>query len=152
VKLSAGWDCALQLEVIGYQFPKLETEPYDSNWLNIRIEATHPGGKWKATDPSLLTYEAAELADWLDGVANGSIVAPSELSFLEPNLRFELIEKPSPTVRVYFELESRPKWAPADGASMDDLWLDFPVDSDQLRAAASNLRAQLRPFPQRASS
>jgi hypothetical protein len=53
---------------------------------------------------------------------------------------------------VYFELEWRPKWAPADGASMDDLWLDFPVDPPQLSAAANNLRAQLQQFPQRAPS
>lgn len=55
VKLSAAWDCALQIEVIGYRFPQLEIEPCDSNWLNIRIQTTDPGGKWKSTDPSLLT-------------------------------------------------------------------------------------------------
>ena len=151
MRLLAARDCALQLELIGYQFPALETEPYDSNWLNIRIQATHPGGKWTATDPSLQTSEVARLADWLDGIAKGEISAPSDLSFTEPNLRFELIAQPTPTVRVYFELESRPTWASADIAGMDDLWIDFPVDSRQLSDAAANLRDQLRRFPRRAS-
>jgi NADP-dependent 3-hydroxy acid dehydrogenase YdfG len=45
----------------------------------------------------------------------------------------------SSTIRVYFELESRPPWFFADAAGMDDLWIDLRVDADHLHDAAEGL-------------
>jgi hypothetical protein len=44
------------------------------------------------------------------------------------------------TIRVYFELESRPPWSFANAAGMNDLGIDLRVDNDDLRAAAEDLR------------
>ena len=33
-----------ELKVIGYQFPDLEKEEYDSDWLSIQIHVVHPKG------------------------------------------------------------------------------------------------------------
>jgi hypothetical protein len=142
---------ALELTFLGYQFPHLATEEYDSNWLNIRVRVQHPQGRWSAQDACLLTYEAAALADWLDAVAL-SREQEAEHGFLEPNLLFQVrTEDPSTRVlRVYFELELRPNWAPYDGAPEEDLFLDFPAEPAQLSAAAESLRAQLTRYPQRA--
>ena len=137
----------VELKVVGYQFPQLEHEEYDSDWLRIHIRVTHPRGTWSSTDACLLTWEAAGLANWLHAIANGESVDEEE-SFMEPNLRFHLLENGS-KLRLYFELECRPSWAPSDGAGMDDLWVDLDANSQQLVNAAESLRADLERFPVR---
>ena len=86
----------------------------------------------------------------IEAVALGQDVEEGE-DFLEPNLRFEVAagDEETITIRVYFELESRPPWFFADVARMDDLWLDLRVDIDDLRAAAKDLRRDLARFPPR---
>lgn len=57
MKLSGNNDTYFEMSVVGYQFPELANEDYDSNWLNMSISVSHPNGSWMAIDPSLLTYE-----------------------------------------------------------------------------------------------
>ncbi|CAN5877238.1 hypothetical protein BH24DEI2_BH24DEI2_01590 [soil metagenome] len=148
MKLSEGDNTSLELTVAGYEFPNLENEPYDSDWLYITIRVTHPRGSWTSTDPSLLTDEVAPLADWLEAIADVRTVE-SETGFIEPNLSFVLLEGDVRKVRVYFELESRPSWAAAAWAGLEDLWLEFAVVPDMLRDAAASLRSQSAKFPSR---
>jgi hypothetical protein len=141
-----------ELRVAGYQFPELERSNWDSNWLNVEIWAAPVDERpWRSTDPSLLTWEVERLSNWLEALALGVAVEDGE-DFIEPNLRFEVVERGEDTftVRVYFELESRPPWFFAHAAGMDDLWLDLRVDSEDLRAAAEALRRDLIKFPPRA--
>jgi hypothetical protein len=86
----------------------------------------------------------------LEALASGRAVEEGE-DFIEPNLRFEVADRDQDTVtiRVYFELESRPPWFFADAAGMEDLWVDFRVDTDDLRSAAEDLRRNLARFPPR---
>jgi hypothetical protein len=123
---------------------------WDSNWLNIRIDVESERGSWNATDPSLLTGDVEGLARWLDAVAEGR-AQEREIDFLEPNLSFELRDESDGgvTLRVWFELESRPSWAPADGASARDLWVDLDVSKRDVRRSASELREHLQTFPPR---
>jgi hypothetical protein len=138
-----------RLRLLGYQFPTTTSEYWDANWLQVQIEATHPRGSWSATDPSLLTFEVASLATWLDSLAVGVSVEAEE-EFTEPHLSFHLVQaEGGPALRVYFELEARPPWAPHDGAGARDLWLEFLLAELDLAAAASSLRAQLAAFPER---
>ena len=137
-----------EMKVVGYQFPHLEHEQYDSDWLNIKIRVKLPQGSWTAIDPSLLTRELVSLTEWLESIADGKRV-DSEESFIEPNLRFELLEEEPKRLRVYFELESRPSWAPFDGAGMDDLWAEFEINAEELREAAASLGEDLKQFPTR---
>jgi hypothetical protein len=141
-------DTEFEMAIVGYQFPHLEHEPYDADWLRVNIRVKHPRGSWSSLDACLLTWEGVHLAEWLESVAGGKDVDSDE-SFLEPNLRFELLSDGLNKLRVYFELESRPSWAPHDGAGMDDLWLEFDVNADELRNAAASLRADLHRFPVR---
>lgn len=149
MRLTSG-DSTFEFQVIGYQFPHLKSEPYDADWLNIRIDVKLHKRSWTSTDPSLLTWELASLIEWLDSIADGKAVE-SEESFMEPNLRFELTGEESRNLRVYFEVESRPTWAPSDGAGMDvdDLWAEFPIDREELKAATASLREYLHKFPTR---
>jgi hypothetical protein len=143
-----GPDGSFELTILGYQFPHLAAEPYDSNWLQVRIEVTHPRGSWTATDPALLTYEAASLADWLEAVA-GRGPAETEHSFLEPCLWFELREGPggARVLCTHFQHEFRAPWA--RDLDDDESALAVSADPVALRDAPAALRAQLREYPQR---
>ncbi len=142
---------AFKLSIVGYEFPQLADAPYDSNWLIIHVDVTTPERSWRATDPCLLTYEVAQLADWLEQVATS---APAQRScrFIEPCLQFELHdhEQGERTLRIRFDLEMRPDWPMERIEQRDDIWIDVRVDSRSLLASAQALREQLRRYPQRA--
>jgi hypothetical protein len=142
---------SLELRVLRYQFPQPSDNEYDSNWLMIEGVVSHPRGGWSFCDPCLLTDEVARLADWLDALGQSESCA-TEMGFLEPNLSFALIRPPggNGVLRVYFDLESRPHWAPAPTAGRSDLWVEFPVLEAGLREAARELREQLARCPERA--
>ena len=142
-----------ELKVAGYQFPSLSGDEFDDNWLMVEIRAAPADERpWRSTDPSLLTWEVKRLSNWLVALASGQAVEEGE-DFIEPNVRFEVVERAEDTItiRVYFELESRPPWFFADAAGMDDLWIDLRVDADDLRTAAEDLRRDLAKFPPRPS-
>ena len=137
--------------VTGYQFPDLSEAEDDSNWLVIRVDVVHPRGSWQASDPSLLTYELARLADWLDSVASGNW-AKAEIGFTEPNLELQVIDAGGVRkLRVQFDLELRPAWAPAQEAGAGDVWVEFDIRELDLHAAAVDLRKHLERYPQRAA-
>ncbi len=157
MKLTAR-DASFYLTILGYQYPDAAGEPYDANWLSIHVEAAGPEGAWTGTDPCLLTYEAARLAAWLDGVASGEDVPPA-ISFLEPVLLFRRREgENGTTLRVHFGNLINPSWRHLERARDQaqerrlnpDLWLDFPLVEMDLASAASDLRQQLKRYPNRA--
>jgi len=151
MKLSGNNGTSFELSVMGYQFPELANEDYDSNWLLISISVSHPKGSWTATDPSLLTYELRELGHWIQSIHDNPNDS-KELSFIEPNLSFRyLTSKTDRILRIYFELELRPAWAPADGAGMEDLWIDIPFDRVEFSNAAKMIAEACKRFPQRTS-
>jgi hypothetical protein len=140
-----------ELTIVGYQFPAIVDDEWDSNWLNIRIHAQTERGGWSATDPSLSTVDVAHLADWLEAIAEGR-VQEGDLNFVEPNLSFGLQSVSGDTValRIWFELESRPPWSPSNAAGERDLWIDLDVRREEVQRAAADLRMQLQEFPPRA--
>jgi hypothetical protein len=145
---SSGMDFKLEIE--GYQFPDLETEIWDSNWLIIQINVSHPNGNWSATDACLLTYEIASLANWFEQISNGKN-DKLELGFLEPALHFKLIESNGVANRalyVFFDMVLRPSWAKS--LNYRDVWVKFPLAEINLMKASMQLREQLSQFPQRA--
>jgi hypothetical protein len=138
------------LQIVGYQFQDPRPDEYDANWLRIQIAAANARGRWTAVDPSLLTWEVIALADWLECLAAG-ITCSDDQEFIEPNLCFRVVGADR-ILRVYFELESRPPWAPSNAAPEDDLWLSFPIDAEMLLAAAGSLRDQLQRYPRRGAA
>jgi hypothetical protein len=142
-------EASFQLEVMGYQFPAILNDPYDSNWLVIRIEVEHPKGHWEAQAPCLLTSELAKLADWLEAIDREEYPKPV-MQFIEPNLSFHIIEpdRDSRRLRIYFELEMRPEWSQEWGIQKD-LWVEFRIADLALSTAIQSLREQLAQFPPR---
>jgi hypothetical protein len=146
-------DTQFQLTILGYQFPHRATEPYDSNWLRVRIDAATSDGVWSKSDPCLLTYEAAQVADWLDSLARPGPTA-AECSFTEPCLAFELTRHPddhTPHLLVHCAHELRPPWIHDDSDPEAAVTLVFPLAAIDLTTCAADLREQLRAYPQRAA-
>jgi len=144
---------SFRLSIAGYQFPARRADgpkDWDANWLRIRIEAAVSDGRWSLIFPCMTTWDAAGLADWLEGFARG--MGPDErLGFTEPNLAFEVRTDPGQrrVMRVYFELECRPPWAASRVVGADEFWIEFPLAELDLLSAAGALRAQLQHFPPR---
>ncbi|WP_041231826.1 WapI family immunity protein [Deinococcus peraridilitoris] len=48
---------SFQLDLVGYQFPHLTSQEWDSDWLRVRVRLQHAARVWKLTDPALTTFE-----------------------------------------------------------------------------------------------
>ena len=136
-----------ELRIVGYQFPELETEEYDSNWLLTEVHVVHPRGEWTTIDPCLQTNEVEGLAAWFDAIAQGKQVNMG-LDFIEPNLSFRLL--PSGLLRIYVEFESRPLWAKARTVPAEHLHVEFSLSRTDLEEASGALRRELQSYPERA--
>ena len=150
MKLSGPNSRSFTLTIVGYEFPALATTPYDSNWLDIRVDVISDQGTWSASDPCLLTYEVQQLADWLDAIGEHRN-ASSVCSFTEPCLAFQLLtdDQGQPILRILFELELRPAWAASKTASREDVWIELPLTLPSASRAAQELRTELERYPQR---
>lgn len=143
----------LELRIVGYQFPDERFDPWDSNWLLVSIRVVSPQGTWEVVDPSLTTWEAQQVARWLDALSRrADLLAGRALGLTEPNLT--LWARPLPAepdrvlVQACFALELRPPWLKAV-AGTANLCVDLDVTRPELAAAASSLREDLARFPQR---
>lgn len=157
----------LSLNLISYQFPELEDQEWDSDWLNVRLHLQYGDRLWERLDPALTTFEVQWLVEWLDEVAAHSAVFGSwrhnrlvtRVFFTEPCLGFEVLNghpTGAPmTFRCYLSAEFLPPFkqlcshVPLD-QEVDEVWLDFGVDKAQLRALTAQWREQLNRFPVRA--
>ena len=114
----------------------------------IQVDVAHPLGTWRASDPSLLTFEVQELALWLEEVHANSNNEPS-CYFIEWNLSLQIEEsgKGAKILRIYFENELRPKWA-SRITFQENLFVDFPCEHIDFRVAAKELLLELQQYPQ----
>lgn len=164
-----GGHISFELKILGYQFPDITSEPYDSEWLNIQVSIRHSEGHWAdwvRIDPSLETVEVQWLIDWLREVASHSHVfknwrstrLESRVFFTEPNLGFEAHSdtygESALTLRVHLAAESIPPFKEElrppifdIGDDITEVWIDFPVHTIDLEHAAQALTEQLALFP-----
>jgi hypothetical protein len=140
----------LELRILGYEFPHIETAEYASNWLIVAGNVTNSRGSWQFTHPCLLTYEAERLASWMVALVEIDRF-PTTCGFIEPNLEFRaLLNMNRPMLRVYFDLEARPLWA-SSASGEEVTWVEFPIEELDLRSTARQWHAELSVYPQRAS-
>jgi hypothetical protein len=142
----------LELDVVGYQFPDVEADPWDSNSLLVAVRVVSKLGAWEAVDPCLTTWEAAHLVRWLVALASGDAGAVRQ-AYTEPNVRIAVdgLSADFEFARLHacFELETRPPWLPGPAAGRDTLCVDLDLPRAALRDAAVDLARQLQRFPQR---
>ncbi|MBD9651419.1 hypothetical protein IB267_24005 [Ensifer sp. ENS09] len=134
----------LELTIRQYEFPNVEGDESDSNWLVVEGSVDINGTKWTFRDPYLTTFEAERLADWLEGVSIGE-PSTSYCFFTEPNLEFRY--QKNRQLRIRLALESGPP-----GLHPPIRWNErsFLVRVNaELVTAARQLRQQLVRFPPR---
>ncbi|HLH26407.1 MAG TPA: hypothetical protein VK066_28130 [Chloroflexota bacterium] len=159
----------LELSIVGYQFPdpwhpdyssrpglvlhRVTPHDTDWNWLRIHIAVRNADIAWSAEDTALLTWEVEWLADWLEALAQGRTVKATR-DFLEPCLAFRAAPLPNgdAQLRVYFGYELYPPGRLGPVADLSDVFLEFNLTSEQLRAASRILRAELSRYPARTAS
>lgn len=138
----------VEFRITNYQFPENTKGDWDSNWLNIYLRVDCKLGKWQVTDPSLTTWEIQEIIEWFDQLANFREPNYKLMSFTEPNLSFELLNKFSDNIlhiRMKFDLELRPMSAPDDY----EYFMDLSMDRNAIHGIISGLKLELQKYPER---
>lgn len=141
----------LELRVLDYQFPAIDTGRYDSNWLLVQVTARTPTASWSRTDPCLLTWEAHWLLNWLSDVMSGS-ERDQEMSFLEPNLFFRLAGRQEGGLDLCVCVNDEllpPDQKPADG---DPAEIPLRISVADLHECVTCLSRELVPYPVRGSA
>jgi hypothetical protein len=133
------------MSISGYQFPDIENDKWESNWLIIEGHANLNGRQWTFSDPCMLTSEALYFAGWLERAAAGE-PDREEVDFCEPNLQFSV--RKDNTLRISFTHESIPPWGEY-GLKWNKYGFNVPI-GPALVVAATRLRQQLAHFPIRA--
>lgn len=129
-----------ELKIAGYPAYSDLTCPFDSNWLIIEANVHHPRGNWTFSDPCMLIPEVIYLANWFEAIENGNEKKPY-FETMEPELFYRLItNKGQRTLRICFNQNARPLWDQSD----DELFIDFPMDDLDLKAASNSLHKQLQ--------
>jgi hypothetical protein len=147
MKITGQDDQSFELWVINYQSSDNTTDEYDSNWLRIGIRLTGFKREWITTDPCMLTWEVKFLADWLQSILAGD-TKQRTIEFIEPNLKFELVNTQGDAFRVgiHLNLESKPGWY----TEKEIFSFDLLVDRSQLEHSVERLNNELIRFPGRA--
>jgi hypothetical protein len=143
---------SVQLDITNYQFPHVDNESWDSDWLTIRLHLQYGDRTWTHDDPALVTRHLTTFASWRHQRLT------TRITFTEPNLSFEVLNH-HPTgapaaLRVYLDLECRlPFFALLDhvgpASHPDEVWINFPLDEHTLRRTTSRLHEQLGHHPVR---
>jgi hypothetical protein len=134
-----------QLVIVRYQFPDVHEDRWDSNWLVVNGTVAAGGETWIFTEPCVTTFELADLADWLDGLAaNGG--QPSAFEFTEPNLKFAYVPWPRRAVQLTLAHESAPE-SLTDDQRRAGVTLEFPLSAQQTATFAAEIRQALTDYP-----
>ncbi|WP_077406059.1 WapI family immunity protein [Cellulophaga omnivescoria] len=141
-------DQTVEFRITNYQFPEITDCEYDSNWLLIYLNVKSDCGNWQTVDPSLLVGDVKEIIEWFKKISQNETPKYKCLNFIEPNLEFELIKLgiDFKTVRIKFNLESRPK----STDDKRDYFVDCKMNNSELYKVIEGLKKELQPYPKRA--
>jgi hypothetical protein len=141
-------DQTVEFRVTNYQFPEITDCEYDSNWLLIYLKVKSDCGNWQTIDPSLLVRDLRAIIKWFEKLSNDLETDSDFLTFLEPNLEFELIKNQSDlkTVRIKFDLESRPQ----SGDDEKEYYVDCEFSNAELKEIVAELKKEMEKYPERA--
>jgi hypothetical protein len=151
----------VSLVPVTYQFPAHRSvgpgRDWDANWLMIRGEVRHPDGStWTFTDPCLTVWEAHDLGDWLQAVADGAVApragteAPAGICFTEPDLAVSLLDRSETrcVLAVHVSLEALPPWLQGEGSPGNpSCTVALTLRPDDVVRAVAQWRQELRAFP-----
>jgi hypothetical protein len=138
----------VELKIHNYEFPDTLNKDYDANWLDICLKIENADWKWETIDPSLLTWDVKALIEWFKTIANNEKPKFTEISNLEPNISFALLNEYSEKVKKFqikLDAESRPPFAKNNAESC----FIFNADEAELKRIITELESELEKFPVR---
>ena len=149
-RLSGAHGEFVEFSIVSYQYQTHVPEDdhdYDANWLFVGFRVSDAAKTWGSVEPAWLTWDVADLIDWLQAIAAG--ITPSNAwTALEPLLSLECLEPaPEPQLVAVLALELRSADAKALGVADQAIRLSPRVD--ELLTAAAVLAAGLQSFPPR---
>lgn len=146
MKLENGNGASFSLDIVGYQYPDILDQYWDSNWLFVQIQIQLSEQSFSVKDPCLTTFEVPLIIDWLQRFAmNGAV--EKGLVFTEPTVQFKcnIVRNGKQSLRVIF----RPPPQGSTSQLKDNISLDFPFEQVLFSEIIENLQSQLDRFPQR---
>ncbi|MGZ5247459.1 MAG: WapI family immunity protein, partial [Flavitalea sp.] len=128
---------AVELKILGYQYESDFDNEWDANWLRIYLKVESEFGFWQTVDSSLTTWEIRKILEWFNELSQNIIVEDYELTFIEPNLAFELLDinDEFKLIQIKFEAESKPKSAIAE----EEYFVNFYFSNKDLSKIVSDL-------------
>lgn len=141
--------------VVGYEFPDVDDDPYDANWLVIRVSLQSVFGawRWQVEDAGALTWELSDCVSWLRSLSAGETVAAESFGFSEPDIRFETIRSEDDEkvigLTVHLMDEFQPPTKVLLPRELNIASLRFHTPPMTLAALADHFASQLVRFPQR---
>ena len=145
----------LSLTIVGYETADDGSQYESANWLETTIHIETPHGWGTSQVACMQTWDAVELADWLDMLGRRRF-GVSGIVFPEPNLALRAVVLGTQRVRlrVGFILEKPGEWhmddASTDANSANYIGeMSIKVSRASLRAAAESWRAEIERFPPR---
>ena len=139
-------DQFVELRIIGYQFPEILDDEWDSNWLMIFINVKLTKKHWKTTDPAITTFELRNLIDWFKNISDNRMEKYKNIDFTEPNISFELLnefDSDIKRIKINFRLEFSPL---KNGGEYS---VEFEAENKQLKDYAEKLEDELNEYPER---
>jgi hypothetical protein len=139
---------SVELKITNYQFPENLDGDWDSNWLTIYLKVKSDVGNWQTVDPSLTTWDVKCLIDWFENLSKNIQPESKEICFTEPNLSLELMDSfnsITKTIRIKFNLESRPQFATDE----KNYFVELIADNYELKCMALDLKKELEKYPER---
>ena len=136
----------VELNILGYQFPEILNDQWDSNWLMVHINVKSTKKHWESVDPAITTFELKNLINWLKNISDNKIEKYTDMDFTEPNIAFELknnFDSTTKEIKICFRLEFSPL---KNGKKYS---IQFKATNEQLKTYVKNLEYELNKFPER---
>jgi hypothetical protein len=143
LKLAGADGAELSLEILGYEFPEIETGE-DAEWLLISAVVKCPEGNWKFRAPCLETVDLPPLAAWFKETKLGG--PHREIGFIEPAISFEQVTG-GHSVKALFSHEGAPPWYLGEERCGKLFELEFLIELNDFGAIAINLENVARKYP-----
>lgn len=143
----------VELEITGYQFPEITVAEWetDDNWLNISLNVRSNFGNWSTIYPSLTTSDVEKMINWFDTLSKNVQLGCTCLSFIEPNLCFDLFNEfnsDKKIIRINFDLEFRPPHVTLLDFD-EEYFVDIRADNVELKRIVIELKKELDKYPDR---
>jgi hypothetical protein len=151
---SANGSESLEVTVIGYEFPNDTSERGTANWLqaDVSVKTQHGWGTSRA--PFMHTWDASNLALWLESLSGFDSEVERIMVFPEPNLQLMVIDRTPQDIALHvdFILEQPGNWKMDDAVDNFRSYvgsMNLNLTKVAVLKAAISLRSELGQFPQR---